>query len=298
MPDLAFLRTFMAIYRSGSLTRAARSLRMTQPAVSQHLRGLETQVGRALFQRHARGVAATPAAHELASRAGAHLDALAALGEDLRAAVREPRGTVHVGGPVDLIAQRVVPTLAAHPDVARLTVVVRPGLERDVLDMLGRGDLDVVVTRESCAAGMSCEMLMMEDARLVTGAEGWRKIEHLDIDARVEALARGPLVSFVAEMPVVREFFRVTIGHEVDGAPALIVPDLRAVAAAVRAGVGSSVLPGHVVASMIERGELFEVRPRTRPTPTPLFVATLQGVRDVPRIALVRRVLLEAAAGW
>src|SRR5579859_3955794 len=82
MLDLVFLRTFLAIHRSGSITKAAKALHLTQPAVSQHLKALEVQIGAKLFRRNPRGVVPTPAAEELSMRIGQHLDALQAVGEE------------------------------------------------------------------------------------------------------------------------------------------------------------------------------------------------------------------------
>ena len=57
--DLALLRTFLAVHRAGSLTRAAADLGVSQPAVTAQIRTLEQRVGRELFVRLPRGVAPT-----------------------------------------------------------------------------------------------------------------------------------------------------------------------------------------------------------------------------------------------
>lgn len=56
-PEL--LRTFLAVAQSLSFTRAAESLGIRQPTVSQHVRRLEEAVGRPLFVRDTRRVALT-----------------------------------------------------------------------------------------------------------------------------------------------------------------------------------------------------------------------------------------------
>ena len=43
MIDVEFLRTFVMIYRSRSLTAAGRVLHLSQPAVSNHLKALEAK---------------------------------------------------------------------------------------------------------------------------------------------------------------------------------------------------------------------------------------------------------------
>lgn len=65
--DLNLFRVFDAIYRSGSLTRAAEALNLTQPAVSHALARLRDHLGDPLFRREGRGMVATPRAHALAA---------------------------------------------------------------------------------------------------------------------------------------------------------------------------------------------------------------------------------------
>ena len=76
MAHLMYLHTFLAIYRSGSITKASKYLHLSQPAVSGQIRMLETQIGRDLFTRTSRGIIPTAAAHELARSSGPHIDAL------------------------------------------------------------------------------------------------------------------------------------------------------------------------------------------------------------------------------
>lgn len=59
--DLTHLRAFVKVADLGSVTRAAEALSQTQPAVSGQIAKLEHEVGRALFERLARGVRLTAA---------------------------------------------------------------------------------------------------------------------------------------------------------------------------------------------------------------------------------------------
>ncbi len=63
-----------ATVRHGSLTRASRAVHLTQPALTQAIAGLETQLGLTLFHRASSGMVATAPAHLLASRAEAAID--------------------------------------------------------------------------------------------------------------------------------------------------------------------------------------------------------------------------------
>lgn len=76
------LRSLQAIKSAGSLTRAALTLNVTQPALSQQLRDIEEKLGMPLFTRHRRGLEPTPPGKVM-------LRLAAALGVDLRIAADE-----------------------------------------------------------------------------------------------------------------------------------------------------------------------------------------------------------------
>src|SRR5512140_294423 len=67
--ELYQLRTFLAIARTGNLTRAASILATSQPAVSAQLRALEDELGVELFSRTSRGMELTAAGLALRPRA-------------------------------------------------------------------------------------------------------------------------------------------------------------------------------------------------------------------------------------
>ena len=109
--DLTLLRTFLAAHRAGSMTKAAAELGLSQPGVTSQIRRLE-QVGVTLFHRAGRGLTPTAAGDELALRIGPHLDALtAALNEAVTTDESPFTRTVLLGGPPELTAVRVLPSL-------------------------------------------------------------------------------------------------------------------------------------------------------------------------------------------
>ena len=59
------LELFLAVLDEGGVGRAAKARNISQPAVSEHLRGLEAHFGVALLERHGRSVRPTPAARVL-----------------------------------------------------------------------------------------------------------------------------------------------------------------------------------------------------------------------------------------
>ena len=63
--ELRHLRYFAAVAEHGQVSRAARALYLTQPALSQALSQLERNLGFALFERMPHGMQLTPAGREV-----------------------------------------------------------------------------------------------------------------------------------------------------------------------------------------------------------------------------------------
>lgn len=67
--ELRRLRYFVAIYQHGSVSEASRQLNIAQPALSHHLRAIETDLGTVVFVRRRHGVELTEAGTHLLGQA-------------------------------------------------------------------------------------------------------------------------------------------------------------------------------------------------------------------------------------
>ncbi|HLM46158.1 MAG TPA: LysR family transcriptional regulator, partial [Myxococcaceae bacterium] len=86
------LRYFWAVAKDGNLTRAARSLRVSQSALSTQIKQLEEQLGQALFVREGRGLELTEAGHI----ALAYAESIFTAGGELLATLKDGRRREHV----------------------------------------------------------------------------------------------------------------------------------------------------------------------------------------------------------
>src|SRR5262245_23796995 len=82
--DVRHLRLVDAIASTGTLTRAAAVLNLTQSALSHQLRDIEDRLGTALFSREARRMVLTPAGERLLSTAKAVLEEISEAERDIR----------------------------------------------------------------------------------------------------------------------------------------------------------------------------------------------------------------------
>ena len=82
------LHYFWVIAREGSITRATKELRLTQPTLSAQLRALEDSLGEPLFHRSGRSLVLT----EVGRVAFQYADEIFSLGRDLRLAIHGKAG--------------------------------------------------------------------------------------------------------------------------------------------------------------------------------------------------------------
>ncbi|RAJ69994.1 DNA-binding transcriptional LysR family regulator [Streptomyces sp. Amel2xB2] len=301
LPDLDLLSTFLEIYRGGSITAAASRRGLSQPAVSGRLARLEAQIGEPLFLRSRRGAVPTERAYDLARRIGTHLDELHhALGTGESGTGQEdPAGTVHLAGPSDLMALRVVPALA--PLTARgLRLRITLGLADELLTALSAARVDLVVSAVRPRLENVIATPLADEEFLLVGSPGLARTVDPDRLAAepVRALAHLPLVAYGEELPIVRRYWRSEFGRRPPNPVAVTVPDLRAVLAAVVAGAGVSVLPRYLAEPALGAGSVETLhQPAVRPLNT-LYLAVRAGRPANPATAAVHRRLTERSREW
>jgi DNA-binding transcriptional LysR family regulator len=145
-PTLRQLRTFLAVTERGSVSAAARSLNLTQPAASQQLRELERALSVRLLDRAGGKMVPTAAGQALLDPARR----AQAAAEDTVAAMAEHRcgdtGRVRLGTGATACIFLLPPVLAAVKQaMPGLVVTVAIGNTADVLVQLEAGDLDVAL---------------------------------------------------------------------------------------------------------------------------------------------------------
>jgi len=272
MLDLSHIRTFLEVYREGSITKAAAKLHLSQPTVTQHVKALETQIGSALFERTPRGIAPTGHAHDLAARAAGQLDDLASLSAAQSGEQRST--TLHVAGPHEYVATFVAPDLVP---LAREGVRVQAysGRTADMLERLAEGAYDAVIALHSNDDPRLRFELLRDEELVLAAAPEWR--DH-DLDS-------VPLVAYDERLPVLRSYFLDVFGYEPRGQVVGMFPSQFAIRSFVARGGGMAVFPRYLVAAQLEAGELVLLHEPTTPPTLPYYLATRVG----PRRALLER---------
>ncbi|MEU4578169.1 LysR family transcriptional regulator [Nonomuraea sp. ATR24] len=141
--DLRHLRMVCAIAETGSVTRAAARLGLSQPAMTNQLRKVEESVGGELFVRSHAGVEPTPLGRQVIARARIVLSEIDALFGDLRdtgaATAGLQLGCVHLAC-VGSVVDRVTEALPGRP----ISLRIEPSAVL-LADALAHGKLDAAL---------------------------------------------------------------------------------------------------------------------------------------------------------
>ena len=142
--EFQHLQTFLAVADAQSLTRAAESRHLSQPAISAHIKSLEDDLGVTLFQRTGRGMKLTDAGEELLINARDIVTRAAGLTRRAAELSGQVAGVLRLGivpCGYDFQLARIVGQTRAHCSDLRVEVVTGNSASniQDVLDQ----ELDV-----------------------------------------------------------------------------------------------------------------------------------------------------------
>lgn len=243
--DIPQLRTFIAVVDAGSMSKAARALGLTQPALSQQMSRLEASVSTRLLERTTRGVVPTRSGTEF-YRGAHHLiqefDQLARVTPEEHGV----RGFVAVGLPSASAAHLAEPlfswTRTRHPGIRLELFESMSGHVRELFDR-GRMDIALLYTGEQAGTEQS-SLLYSEELKLIVASDsalGSRE------SVTLEEVAQQPLVA-----PGVRSQLRSLIDNAFRGrglAPTIVadVSSLSTMLRIARSGYASALLPRSAV---------------------------------------------------
>ncbi|MCB5410941.1 LysR family transcriptional regulator [Pseudogemmobacter faecipullorum] len=235
------LSYFVAAGQTGSVTRAAEAVNISQPSISAAIAHLETELGAQLFVRyHAQGLSLTPAGQRLLSAARELLRDSYGLYEVVNSAMGIVAGPITVGA-FRTFAPLVLPEIwsgfqARYPDV-RMNVM--EGSEAELLEGLRTARLDIALTYE---LSLSPDMTFVPLAHVPTYV--LLAADHPMAGRKSLRLAELAEQSFVLlDMPLTRQYF-LSLFEKMGLAPRILTETSSpaALRSYVAAGLGYSLM--------------------------------------------------------
>lgn len=204
--DLNLLHVFDTIFREGSLTRAAKALHLTQPAVSHSLSRLRDHFDDPLFTRQGNQMVPTPLARRFLESMKPGLTQIQGAVNQFHAFDPANQRKTYSLGLRDVLESTFLPQLMQRLEpYPELEIVSRRIPRRDMETQLAAGKLDFAVDVLLPVSNQTSHELLRQDRLVVLAREGHPlTAQALDMERYLSAL--HVLVSSRTEGPGIEDF--------------------------------------------------------------------------------------------
>lgn len=243
--NLEWLRTFKAIYETGTLSAAAQELFISQPGVSLHLNSLEAYTGYKLFDRSARKMVPTEKGKILYNFVLEPLKKLEDGEQHFHKRSVEERVTISVG----MCFETFQYTLEEHIRELPFNLIIKFGEYPQMQQDLDNGLLDLIVTPQSGSQqNLHYQPFSKERIVLIAGSgTNTNELEELLQKGNTAGastwLKQQIWYSTAADMNHLKNFWLKHFGEHPDFSPNYIVPNISSIIRCLSDGSGFSVVP-------------------------------------------------------
>ena len=275
--ELRQLRYFVALAETRNFHRAAERLHMSQPPLTVAIRKLEEELGAALFVRGTRGVTLTPAGRASLAAARATLDQAERFRETAREGAAGERGRLRIGfiGSATFeLLPRIIPEYRRRYPAVEL--VLEEATSVEIVRKLIAGELDVGLVRLPLMEVAAVDTMVFDpDEMHVALPQGSPFAQARSV--RLEALAGEP---FILQSGIsVLHSVTLNACHAAGFVPVVAqqAPQLSAVLALVRSGLGVALVPSRAARAVPQGVRLVRLAQRV---PIETGVAFARDSRD------------------
>jgi DNA-binding transcriptional LysR family regulator len=293
--DLYCLRIFYQVIKDGSFSAAARTLRITQPTVSQKIAGLESDLGKKLFERVGHEIHLTNTGRELSQFAQELLEKAERFSDQIRNNQASPSGLVRYAMPESCQwtphYRKIMAQITEFPKI-QFDISILPS--EQIVDGLLQGTYDFgFIVGERLNPELRFEKFSDEKYSAVAAD---RKLLKPLIDLNISELR---IISY----PGWDSFFTTWakafgIWEKVKNrlqTPTVKIGTLAGAIHATQEGAGIAIIPTHCVATELSEKSLIEYSVGRRSVASsPVHVARRTGEKLPTRVELVLNLLRKA----
>jgi DNA-binding transcriptional LysR family regulator len=284
--DWNLARAFCATAEAGSLSAAARQLRLTQPTLSRQVAALEAALGVTLFERVGKALVITATGLELLEHAQAMAASADAMALAAAGTVQDVEGQVSISAS-EAVAVYILPEIVARirKEAPRVTVGV---VVSNAISDLRRREADIAIRHVRPTEPEVIGRLVGETTAHFYAAQTW--IARQGAPTGLEDLGEADLLGFA---PVQR----FTAHLKALGVPAaagrfrIVSENAVAMLEMARHGLGIVAMMRDIAESM---PELVRLLPDLPGTPIPIWLVTHRELRTSRRVRVVYDILADA----
>jgi len=289
---LDYARSFLEVYRLGSMTEAARTLNLTQPAISSHIKILENFLGKPLFLRVGRGLRATPVADELARVISQPLDSVEANLAQLRSHASNIEGTIHIAGPGEF-TQYTASHIMGELLALNIKLRIHTGGRDFLIEQLESNKVDLAIMGPPYKSPAIDFAVIAEEQLIPVASPKWAT-QHLQKPYCPKQLLDKPVIAYDEELPLISRYFKEVLQQTCHQSALVTVPDLRIVLKFLLDGRGYSILPDYMCTELLEKKQLIGLSGDVSNPVNKLYLLWPKiKLRDA-RVAFVKKYLLNS----
>ena len=226
--DLKQLEYFVNVVDLGGFSRAARVLRVAQPAISRQVRSLEVELRQNLLLRNGRGATPTEAGKRLLEHARGILQQVDRARRDVDETKGAPVGQIVVGLPPTVARHLTVPVVREFRNrYPRASLSIVEGLSSTIQEWLVVGRVDVGLVYNPNASPAVEARVLLEEPLCLIGPRGPRGAPRT---LRLRDLPRFPLIipsrphaiRTLVETRLASLGLRPQVAMEIDAVPAIL----------------------------------------------------------------------------
>lgn len=243
MVDFEWYRSFIDIYKHNSVSEAAKTRIMTQPAMSQHLACLESEVGEPLFTRTARKMVPTERGKQLYSHIAPLIDSLEEKTMSLKVHLAPTMNTIKIGAAPELFSEKVLPLLSGLD----LNTATYFGNADQTLELLKEERVDIILTNQKLLTPGIEYVRLMEESFVIVAPTETDVPDFPHRKKRERWLSEQRWISYGLELPIIRRYWKEFFKSGPQINPVHVIPSLDLILKAIEEGAGMSVLPTHIL---------------------------------------------------
>lgn len=241
------LHTIRAVTSAGSFSKAAEELGVTQSAISQSIKNIETKLGVQLFRRAGKQVFLTPEGEKLDDLARNYFKQLENTLEAIQVGKDQMAGPLRLGTLTGVGKSWLAPTVLDFvQEYPNIQMDLKLGFQEDLVESFEQGQIDILVLPEEHLPKSGEKILLGEE--LLTLVAPKSEEYNLQENLTLEDLGNFPMILFEKND---RLFFK-WCSHFFGKVPPeinckFVINSHGHILQAVRRGIGVAVLPIHVV---------------------------------------------------
>ncbi|MDC8104980.1 LysR family transcriptional regulator [Chryseobacterium sp. B21-037] len=274
--NLEWLRTFKAVYETGTLSAAAQLLFISQPGASLHLSSLESFIGYKLFDRAVKKMVPTEKGKILYNFILDPLEKLDVGEKHFHKRSLDERSTLSVG----MCFETFQFTLEENMDQLPFNLIIKFGDYRQMEHDLDNGIVDLVVTHQpSTLPNLQYKAFSKERIVLIAGSE--TETDNLkelfangNYKEATEFLKRQLWYSTAADMEHLKHFWLKHFNGLPDFNPNFIVPNICSIIRGLSNGKGFSVVPDFLCYEAINENKIKLIWEGNNPLENTLYFGT------------------------